>query len=425
MDGLDEMLPLGAMYLMKSNCINRAAYEYYITYTQDERMAECDDARFGGNATILGTNSTMLTTKPTMFESNSSTDGLNMEAATRDPQIRSWSWFDIRFSVYMTIVLVGILGNMVCILVVSKKQNRKLSSCMYIGALAIADTVVLVSQGGKVILVTSLGKIYALGKLNIMCKVFGYFLFSAAFCGTMIILALLVERVIAVTRPLKAAVLLSPRRAVIVIMNIVILAFTYNIPIIFSATAMDHSGVQCISVPGLGYASAIYHMSKIVLSGVLPLVAILAMNLTILCAVKSSQRQQKCLSAKQQQSINTISRGISEDSDQRSQAISTDDVNLAIAHHQDHKISKTERQLTIMTVVLTLSFLCLTMPKYAHQLAFTNIDWQSSPHMHIVFGLSGSITQGLFILNSAINFFLYVMTGSKFREDLKAMFQCK
>ena len=384
-------------------------------------MAECDDARFDGNATIPETNSTMLTAKPTVFESNSSTDGLNMEAATWDPKIDLW--FNIRFWVYITVVPVGILGNMVCILVVSKKQNRKLSSCMYMGALAVADTVVLISQGGIIVLVTWLAKICALYKINIMCKVFAYSLFSAGFCGTMIILALLVERVIAVTRPLKAAALLSPRRAKTVIITIIIIGFAYNIPIIFSATMEDHFGKQCVIVSG--YASAIYHMSKIVLSGVLPLVAILTMNLTILCAVKSSQRRQKCLSAKQHQPINTISNDISENSDQRSQAISNNDVNLAIAHHQDHKISKTERQLTIMTVVLTLSFLCLTMPKYAHQLAFTKIDWQSSPHMRIVFGWSAAITQELYILNSAINFFLYVMTGSKFREDLKTMFQCK
>ena len=413
----------GAMYLMKSNCINRAVYDYNITYTEDERMAKCDDARFGGNATILGTNSTMLTVKPTMFESNSSTGGLNTEAATRDPQIDLV--FNIRFWVYITVIPIGILGNIVCILVVSKKQNRKASSCVYMGALAIADTVVLISQGGIIILVTWLTKIFAADKLNIMCKVFAYSLFSAAFCGTMIILALLAERVIAVTCPLKAAVLLSPRRALIVIITIIILTFTYNIPIIFSATVIDHFGLQCISVPGLGYASAIYHMSKIVLSGVLPLVAILTMNLTILCAVKSSQRQQKCLSAEQHRSMNTISSSISGNPDQRSQAISTDDVNLAIAHHQDHKISKTERQLTVMTVVLTLSFLCLTIPKYAHQLAFINIDWQSSPQMVIVFGWSGTITSELHTINSAINFFLYVMTGSKFREDLKTMFQCK
>ena len=104
--------------------------------------------------------------------------------------------------------------------------------------------------------------------------------------------------------------------------------------------------------------------------------------------------------------------------------ISKDEVKRHIAENH-HKRSNTERQFAVMTVVLILSALCLTMPKYAHQLTFINIDWQSSAQMIITFGWSAVTTQELYILNNAINFFLYAMTGSKFRQDLRAMFQRK
>ena len=367
--------------------------------------------------TMLGTNSSVLETNSIIAETNTS----NMEtAATRDPQVDLG--FTIRFWWYSTVIPIGIIGNMLCVLVLSKKQNRTVSCNVYMGALAIADTMVLISQGGMTILVNWLTKIINLEKQHIMCKVFSYFVFSASYSGTLIILALLTERVIVVTRPLKAAVLLSSKRAMIVVITLTMVAFAYNVPFIFSAAMVDHFGLQCVCAPGIGQIS--YHVSKVVLCGVVPLVAILTLNLTILCAVKSSQRQQKHLSAQQHQTTKCGALNDCTDSDQGGQVISKDEVKPQIA--EDHqKRSNTERQLTVMTVVLTLTFLCLTMPKYAHQLAFINIDWQSSAQMVITFGWSAITTQELYILNHAINFFLYVMTLSKFRQDLRAMFQRK
>ena len=372
---------------------------------------------------MLGTNSSVLEAISSMAETNTSVVGVNMEtAATRDPQVDLL--FTIRFWWYITVIPIGIIGNMLCVLVLSKKENHAVSSNVYMRALAIVDTMALIGQGGITILINWLTNVIDLKKQNIMCKVFAYFVFSASYSGTLIILALLMERVIVVTQPLKAAVLLSPKRAMLVVIILTMVSFAYNIPFIFSAVMVDHFGLQCISAPGVGQISAIYHMSKVVLSGVVPLVAILTMNLTILCAVKSSQHQQKHLSAQQHQTTKCGALNDCADPDQSGQVISKDEVKPATAGNQQNR-SNTERQLTIMTVVLTLTFLCLTMPKYAHQFTFTNIDWQHSPEMVITFGWSAMTTQELYILNHAINFFLYVMTGSKFRQDLRAMFQCK
>ena len=386
-------------------------------------MAGTTTLQFGADTTMLGTNSSKVGGNVSMDETSTISAAEYVRSTTWDPQVHLV--FTIRFWWYSIVIPVGIIGNLLCLLVLLKKQNRKMSCNVYMAALAMADTMVLVSQSGMTVLMNWLPTVFPLDKLNIMCKVFSYSLFSSAYSGTMIILALLVDRVIAVTNPLRAAGILSPKRAMFVTITLIMLAFAYHIPFIFSATMMDHFGLQCICVPGLGYASVMYHRSKIILSGVLPLVAILTMNLTILCAFKSSQRQQKHLSAQRCQStIKTVS-NFSEDSDQMSKGMSKVDPKTATAGHQDRKTSKAERQLTIMTVVLTLSFLCLTMPKYAHHLAWMNIDWQSDQQMVVTFGTSSITTQELYILNSAVNFFLYAMTGSKFRRDFIGMFKCK
>ena len=91
----------------------------------------------------------------------------------------------------------------------------------------------------------------------------------------------------------------------------------------------------------------------------------------------------------------------------------------SISDSINDKDNNKERQLTIMTVVTTIALLLLTLPKYAHQVVFMNIDWTISGHR------SAFVTHALYILNSGINCFLYVMTGSKFRSDLRTLLQCK
>ena len=48
---------------------------------------------------------------------------------------------------WITIVMpVGIVGNILCLLVVSQKQNRSISCSMYMGALAVCDSFVLIGK---------------------------------------------------------------------------------------------------------------------------------------------------------------------------------------------------------------------------------------------------------------------------------------
>lgn len=163
-------------------------------------------------------------------------------------------------------------------------------------------------------------------------------------------------------------------------------------------------------------------MTKVIISGVIPFFAILTMNLMILCAVKSSRKQKKRHAGRKHHNA-TISH-ISKKSDPRREVCRKDDIKAEITEHQDDKMSKIEWQLTVMTMVVTLTFLFLTVPKYAQQVAFINIDWQSSFQGLVHFGWSALVTQQLYMLNSAINFFLYIVSGSKFRSDLKTLFKC-
>ena len=126
-----------------------------------------------------------------------------------------------------------------------------------------------------------------------MCKITIYLVNIASQSGVMIILAhLLVERVIAVTKPMKAAILLSPKQALITTIILSGVSAVYNIPRIFYIEAtLQYGAKNCISFKSNDVLSSTYSLSSLILTGVLPLVAIFIMNVIIIFSIKSAKRK--------------------------------------------------------------------------------------------------------------------------------------
>ena len=176
------------------------------------------------------------------------------------------------------IMLVGIVGNILCLLVVSQRQNRSISCSVYMGALAVADSLMLLSRSLQMYV------IYGALNVNVTMTVL---ICTSSQSGSMIILTMLLERVIAVTKPLKAAVLLSPKRALIISLMIPTVLSIFNIPQMFSYTAKRMYKMQlvCVVLDGTIVTDNLYSMVTLFMSSIVPLFGILVMNLIILCAV--------------------------------------------------------------------------------------------------------------------------------------------
>ena len=332
------------------------------------------------------------------------------------------------------VIPIGIVGNIMCLLVVCQKQNRSISFSVYMGGLAVCDTLTLAANGLQTYVLHRGGEMLV-SNFIICCKT-GIFVFlTSSQCGSMIILALLLERVIVVTNPLKAALQMSPKRSLIIVIIICMLLIGFNIPQPISFTARKRPVNFCTATKGSVVTTHAYRMISLFISGILPLFGILIMNLIILCVIKSSKRSKK----KQPRKRNSSKRwAVSEASTSTSHhhtELSTisslhdkalghgecavDDVDIRIK--QDSKTVKRENQLTAMTVVMTVAFFICVAPYYVRA-------WLgASPYLGnvIVRSWASVIVRNLLLLNSAINFFLYAMSGSKFRSDLMTLFQIK
>ena len=94
-------------------------------------------------------------------------------------------------------------------------------------------------------------------------------------------------------------------------------------------------------------------------------------------------------------------------------------------HNEGHssKLKSSEKQIIIMLLLVTFGFLILMTPSYGMTLYTVFVDFSSSPKLYAGFLLFMSIGQKTFYTNFGINFYLYVISGSKFRSDLLKLFQ--
>ena len=91
---------------------------------------------------------------------------------------------------------------------------------------------------------------------------------------------------------------------------------------------------------------------------------------------------------------------------------------------QDKKTMKSaENQLTIMLLSVTTLFLILLCPTYI-RFIYLSFAGRDTPSQYANSMLIYQISLKLYCTNSGINFFLYCISGRKFRKDLKEILFC-
>ena len=210
----------------------------------------------------------------------------------------------IRFWWGIFIVPTGIAGNILCILVMSQKNNRSISCSVYITALAVCDIIYLIANASYVFF----DEEFDFEQGVIFCKGTVFPMISSSRSGTMIIVALLVERIIAIKHPIKAAVLLSLKRAMIIMLVIVFLTLAFNLPYILSISRIP--GGTCLIAGSNSLFCVIHNLVGLFLFGLIPLISILLLNLMILFKIKSSKftfRKQRKAEKMYAKNISTVS----------------------------------------------------------------------------------------------------------------------
>ena len=335
-------------------------------------------------------------TTQTLDGNISSTAVENVRLTTIDAfmeQVETYMTFKIAnfINTYWFPVLIptGLVGNTLSFIVMMKRNNRKLSTCIYMAAISINDNLMMVTSFYNF--------------LVIVLKIHGWHLWEckfAAFCAlfalqnsTFQVLAMTIDKYIAIKWPHRAATYSTPERARMIAVGLSVCAFGYNSPH-FYLTHIPNG--QCLAYGTGGLLTKIYSWLSFVLNAIIPFTLLIYMNFVIIKAVKNSR---KMFGAK-----------TSEGTDQG-------------MNTQEKTMKSAENQLTLMLLSVTMLFLILLCPTYIRfiYLAFAE---QDTPYQYANSMLIYQISFKLYSTNSGINFFLYCISGRKFRNDLKDILFC-
>ena len=270
-----------------------------------------------------------------------------------------------------------------------------------------------------------------------VCYFSAFVLYSCSMCSMMLICAMTTDRLIAVTKPLHAVRYCNDHKARIVSLIIIIIGSVYSVPHFFATRLIDNYrctsyAVDTLVVKAYGFVTSLSN-------SILPFVALMTMNSLIIRATLS--RKKTLLSLKQPNSPSSTS-NVTDTSEDNLEVCTTVEqgVTPLSLHEVGHcrrkpqgtmsggerwgrksGLTDQERQLIAMLLCVSFVFLILTLPIYIRQMVYQFIDETTSPEAYARYIFFYFFTQGLYFTNSSVNFYLYCLAGSKFREDLKSI----
>ena len=224
--------------------------------------------------------------------------------------------------------------------------------------------------------------------------IFGFFL-----CSTSVVVSMTFTRFYSIIRPHKAASFNTVKRAKITIVAIIIFCVIYNIPHLY-ITATD--GARCGPF-GKAMKTSIgkfYYFFSLFINIGVPFVMLLIMNSII---IREIRRRPK-LSESDKPAVYRQGQGQSEGQGETS------------------KNNNSEFQILIILLLVTFVFLVLSTPVYMFFMYINIVDYEATPRIYAGYILFHSVGQKLYQTNFGINFYLYVISGQKFRTDLLKLF---
>lgn len=299
------------------------------------------------------------------------------------------------------VIIFGTIGNMLSCIIMARKSTRKHVSSVCFRTLAVVDTFVLFLSS----LMPWVQRWYLYPVLQfsiqhysqITCKLYQFIQYWPRDLSAWILVMISIERVVGVIFPYKHDIIFTKRKAMYYIIVLTIICGGKNIVLILEVTYVTYDEETWSCVYQLIPAN---YWINICFYSFLPFVAILFCNVGILIGVTVSMYKMRA----------NISRG----------------------SHNPKLSSITSILLAISFTFLVCSATYCVPPMYQHFFLGTPAfltDYQMAMRFRSMYFVNIFVALGLVTmpLNSAVNFYIYIMTGSLFRKELLLFFKglCK
>ena len=297
---------------------------------------------------------------------------LNTENVTS--QLEVSKFYVIATHIWKAIDVVGLIGNLLCLLVMTRKGMRHLPFAPIAAVLAVSDSCVLVNNFlynvdlslPDLTIVTSYCEL----------ELFWYFFFSvfSSWC----LVCITFERFIAVVWPLNCHIIISRKKAALILSVIATVLILLDLHVFWNTDQDSYGACVWKEEFYLSLFHTIYTWVDISLFSIVPFILILTLNCLIICKLcRTEMGGAKALNNQKQRDIVFTLFGVS------------------------------------------LAFISLTSPMCIYTL---KVYIMGQPFdVTSTWAIIGYVLQET---NFAINFYIYCLTGNRVRQELKSIFSC-
>ncbi len=304
-----------------------------------------------------------------------------------------YDYYIIYLFCQMSIWIMGTIGNSLSGVFFSQKEFHSSATGFLFRSLAILDFIVVQEHIESIFIIIDID---VLTFNTIICKIFRYIFVCGRITAVWTLVAIGVERLICVVWPHQAKIICTLKRTKIFIICLVISVWIYEIPQLLTIEMVHYveefweakyCNVNYNTIAGQ-YMLKLEPWFAFCLYSVLPACVLLVVNIVIIIFVQKAHQKRKSYQSR------STSAGQSSGSSSDAQV----------------------NNMTIMLLCVSLSFLILTAP------------WCIYIIMNSVTGnyiqLFADVSFLLLAMNHSINFFLYCLSGRRFREKFVNMFRC-
>lgn len=301
---------------------------------------------------------------------------------------------------YITEVVVGSVANILVLMIMIGLKH--LPICNYMAVLALADLSVLLVSCLHRWLTIEIYDIYSLHTAT--CRIFTFQSYASFSLSAWLLVAMTVDRYIAITYPLKALRLSTVYRARTITAALIIVIALINCHFFITLVVEEKRSKQervCVSYAKYRYfVNSVWPWIDATIYSFLPFTFLIVFNFLIIRGYRKSATVHSALQG------------------QRSEE-------TAVASGQ------VSRRITFTLLTVTFTFIILTAPSAILLIIrptvfnFKPTPTQTDYKTLAQYMLTASLANFLMHANHCINFFLYVLTGHKFRQQFLNIFMCR
>ena len=286
--------------------------------------------------------------------------------------------------VLMILIVMGTFGNFTSLIVMIRRGPRKDSGALLLAVLAVSDIIELYF-GAMWQFVYAITKNYIDFDVYIDCGAGWFFYFFSYQYSAWLLVIITTERFICVCFPLKTVSLVTIRNVRVAVCVVGFIIFCINFPhfvVIKVIHEADYAWCGPVGERNEHYIHHIWPYIDMMTYCFIPAFTMFLMNTSIIIKLISQTSGRK------------------------------------IRQTENVSQSNASRKITVMLMSISIFFICMVVPAQTLFILGLRYDQSSETFNNI-------IREGLVTVNHSMNFYLYVLTGQKFRKDVAALFRCR